>query len=418
MPKPVPGKNYTVADETTLSQIAARAYGDSVFWPRIFNANQFTLKSTDPDSVSRGEILIIPVLSERELIRSSIVQSSISGKDKDDLTIIVNGREIKTVGARILRTMDTASDAWKATVQWEPGIDTSLDSRLKPYAYPLAQAYIGNELLVSGLLYNTKPQLTNSGSRNEIEGFSFTADAVDSTLKPPYEKNNVDFRQRAEELIKPLGINVIFDDGVDPGGAFDRITAREGDTLFQHLLSLAVQRNFLLSSTPSGDLLVTVAKITKPVATLEEGLGHILDFNATFDGRKRFNVYRALGKSPKGNKIGIAKDNKVPRSRFVTFNANETIDGDIQKVADWRRSKQLADALTISLPVSGWYDPNGNLWRENTMVEVISPTLGIEKGFTFLIKQVEYVQENSGKTATLNIVPPQVYTGETIIEPW
>lgn len=418
MPKPIPGKNYTVADETTLSQVAARAYGDSVFWPRIFNANQFTLKSTDPDSVTKGEILIIPVLSERELIRSSVVQSSISGKDKNDLTIIVNGREIKTVGARILRTMDTASDAWKATVIWEPGVDPSLDSRLKPYAYPLAQAYIGNELLVSGLLYNTKPSLTNSGSQNEIEGFSFTVDAVDSTLKPPYEKNNVDFRQRAEELIKPLGINVVFDDGVEPGGVFDRITAREGDTIFQHLLGLAKQRSFLLSSTPIGDLLVTVAKITKPVATLEEGKGNILEFSATFDGRKRFNIYRALGKSPKGNKVGIAKDGKVPRSRFVTFNANETIDGDIQGAADWRRSKQLADALTIPLPVPGWYDPDGNLWRENTMVEVVSPTLGIEKGFTFLIKQVEYIEENSGRTAVLSILPPQVYTGKAIIEPW
>ena len=418
MPKPIPGKNYTVTDETTLSQVAARAYGDSVFWPRIFQSNQFTLKSTDPDSVSRGEVLIVPVLSEREFIKSSVVQSSISGKEKDDLTIIINGREIKTIGARILRTMNTASDAWKATVEWEPGVDASLDARLKPYAYPLAQAYIGNELLVSGLLYITKPQLTNSGSQNEIEGFSFTADAIDSTLKPPYEKNNVNFQQRAEELIKPLGINVVFDDGVDPGGIFDRITAREGDTIFQHLLGLATQRNFLLSSTPSGDFLVTVAKITKPVATLEEGLGNILNFNASFDGRKRFNVYRALGKSPKGNKVGISKDSKVPRSRFVTFNANETIDGDIQRVADWRRSKQLADALTIPLTVSGWYDPSGNLWRENTMVEIISPTLGVEKGFTFLIKQVEYVEENSGLTAILSIVPPQVYTGEAIIEPW
>ena len=418
MPKPIPGKNYTVTDETTLSQIAARAYGDSVFWPRIFKANQFALKSTDPDSISRGEILIIPVLSERELIRSSVVQSSISGKEKDDLTIIVNGREIKTIGARILRTMNTASDAWKATVKWDPGADASLDARLKPYAYPLAQAYIGNELMVSGLLYNTKPQLTNAGSQNEIEGFSFTADAIDSTLKPPYEKSNINLKQRAEELIKPLGINVVFDEGVDPGGVFDRITAREGDTIFQHLLSLATQRNLLISSTPVGDFLFTKTKITKPVATLEEGSGNILDFSAEFNGRKRFNIYRALGKSPKGNKIGISKDNKVPRARFVTFSANETIDGDIQRVADWRRSKQLADALTIPLPVSGWYNSSGKLWRENTMVEVVSPTLGIEKGFTFLINQVEYVQENSGRTAILSIVPPQVYSGETIIEPW
>ena len=418
MPKPIPGKSYTVSDETTLSQVAARAYGDTVFWPRIFNANQFNIKSTDPDSVSRGEVLVIPVLSERELIRTSVVQSSISGKQKNDLTIMINGLEIKTSGARILRTMDTAADSFKAIVEWVPGENPAIDARLKQYAYPLAQAYIGGELLVSGLLYNTNPQLNNGGSKNEIECFSFTADAIDSTLKPPYEKSNITLKQRAEELIKPLGISVVFDTGVDQGGSFDRITARQGDTIFNHIAQLAAQRNLLVSSTPPGDLLLTKTKFSKPVALLEEGKGNILDFKAKFDGRDRFNVYRALGKSPKGNKVGIAKDSRVPRSRFMTFDANESIDGDIQKVAEWKRSKQLAKALTIPLPVSGWHDPDGNLWRENTMVDVISPTLGIEKAFTFLIKQVEYIEENSGDTSVLQIVPPQVYTGETIIEPW
>ena len=31
---------------------------------------------------------------------------------------------------------------------------------------------------------------------------------------------------------------------------------------------------------------------------------------------------------------------------------------------------------------------------------------------------VEYIEENSGRTAVLSIVPPQVYTGKAVIEPW
>ena len=109
---------------------------------------------------------------------------------------------------------------------------------------------------------------------------------------------------------------------------------------------------------------------------------------------------------------------KVPRSRFLTFQVNETIDGDIEQAAKWRRSKQLANALTIPFPVSSWFSNEGILWEENTLIEVVSPTLSIANGFTFLIKSVEYDDSTSGKTAILGLVPPQVYSGEDLIDPW
>jgi hypothetical protein len=42
----------------------------------------------------------------------------------------------------------------------------------------------------------------------------------------------------------------------------------------------------------------------------------------------------------------------------------------------------------------------------------------IPDGFTFLIKSVEYIFEPDGKKSVLNLVPPQVYTGEPLEEPW
>ena len=199
---------------------------------------------------------------------------------------------------------------------------------------------------------------------------------------------------------------------------FDRVTSDENDTIFQHLAGLAMQRSALISSTVNGDLLITRASNGRPVATLEEGSQGAISMTARFDGRKRFNVYRAIGDSPLGNKVGLAKDNVVPRSRFLTFQANETISGDIDKAAQWRRSKQLADALTIPFPTDSWYRPDGKLWRENTIVTVISPTIHVPGGFNFLIRSVEYIDDTAGKTAVLNLVPPQVYTGEELKEPW
>ena len=416
MPKPIPGKQYTIEDENSLSQVSARAYGDGKYWTRIFAANQSTLKSGDPDLIFPGEIIFIPLLSERELLKTQISDVSLTGKDPDAMTLVLDGLEVPLTAGKVLRTMDTVADGWSGSLAWIPGDDPELDKRLLPYAYTPAAMYLGGQLIVNGLLYTPETIVSKSGTVINLEGASFTADMFDSTLKPPYEKNNFTLKQRAIEIAQLFGISAIFE--ADTGGAFDRITATEGDTYFSHLNNLSRQRSVLLTSTIHGDLLITVAASGAPVATLEEGKQPLQDFRAKFDGRKRFNSYRAVGKSPAGNHVGIAKDDAVPRSRFLTFSSDETTEGEIQKAADWRRSKQLADALTIPLPVSSWYDPNGELWRENTIVNFRSPALHVPDGFDFLIRAVQYDFSGSGTPAILSIVPPQVYTGEPLEDPW
>lgn len=414
--KPIPGRKYTIQDENSLSQVAARAYGDFTLWPRIWAANQSQLKSGDPNLIFPGEVIIIPLLPERESVKSSTAEQSLPGKEKDEVTILLDGLEVKSRATKIIRAMDAGASGCSAVIPWTQGDDPELDKRLLPYAYTPAAVYIGGNLKISGLVYIVKPSKTKDGVVKNIQIFSFTADIVDSTLKPPYEKNNVTLKQRAEELVKPFGIDVIFND--DPGGAFGRVTAKEGDTVFGHLASLAPQRSLLIGDTVDGNLSFARAASGKPVATLEEDMQGAQSFEATFDGRKRFNIYRAVGQSPSGSKVGIAKDSKVPRSRFITFQVNETINGDIEQAAKWRRSKQLANALTIPFPVSSWFSKEGILWEENTLVEVVSPTLSIANGFTFLLKSVEYNDSTSGKTAILGLVPPQVYSGEDLIDPW
>jgi len=114
--------------------------------------------------------------------------------------------------------------------------------------------------------------------------------------------------------------------------------------------------------------LFTVANTTgATLGTIDEGsFSTAEEFIAEFDGRMRFSTYRAISQSPKSNaKIAVAKDPNVPRSRFLTFSAQDTTSGDIKKAVEWRRSKQLAEALTISIPVEGWTAPNGEIWQEN-----------------------------------------------------
>jgi len=132
-------------------------------------------------------------------------------------------------------------------------------------------------------------------------------------------------------------------------------------------------------------------------------------------------MYRALASSSRSRRAGsagVVRDPVVTAPRVLTFKADDNLPGEAPNAAVWRKNKSAADSMNISFPVTSWYAPNGKLWEPNTTVTVISPTIGLKGGFTFLITQVEYNFSASGANATLQLKPPTTYTTGEVIEPW
>jgi prophage tail gpP-like protein len=327
--------------------------------------------------------------------------------------------------------MDTCADAWIGRFAWDPGADPLLDIATRPYSYAPAAAYIGNELLVNGRLYNVEPELTDQGRVKTVTGFSYTVDAVDSHVRPPYERSNVTLEKIANDMCKALSIQAIFE--VETGGKFARTTGHESDSIFVHLSKLATERGILITCTPTGNMLFWRAKTdSKPVGTLEEGKQGVIEWKGQFDGRKRFHAYHCItagmkvGAVPGWGKPGTVKkgpstiteiDPGVPLSRFLSFRADDTTPGNILDAARWRKNRQIIDALTQTLPVTGWYAPNGKLWEPNTTVTVVSATLGVPRGYDFLIRAVEFMLEER-REAVLHLIPPAAYTGKDLSDIW
>jgi len=401
---------YTVQSGDTLSGIALKEYGDASYYPRIQAANP---SITDPDSIIVGQVINLPDLAEREALKTELAALTV---DSDGITILVDSVRVPHVSARIIRTMDTCGDGWSALLPLD--LDSEIATKLAPYSYPKASAYIAGDLAVNGVLYRVSPALSDTQRTASIEGNSFTVDIVDSTVQTPYQRSDITLEQLAEELVAAVGINASAD--FDTGGIFERTTADEQETIFDHLLTYAQQRGGLVSNTVNGDLLITRANTEgEPVGSLVEGENFVTAWGADYDGRQRFNTYTALGQSPLSNKnVSPAIDSRVPRSRFLTFTADDSTDGNISEASIWRRNSQIAKAMAISIPVRGWYGPAGNLWEPNTIVTVTSPTLFIPDGFDFLIRAVEYVETETQRTAVLSLIPPQTYTTEDIEEPW
>lgn len=433
--RPIVGKVYTRnGEDGDLEEVSTQAYGSTSGTPMLLAANA---RPTGATKIRKGEKIIIPGRRPAPVL---------TGKSPDDLTVIVDGVALPMLSCRIIRTMDTCADAWVGRIAWTPGADPRVDAATKPYGYQSCAAYIGNELQIAGCLYVVSPSLDEHGRIVDLTGYSYTADAIDSHVLPPLERSGVTLKQVAEApgMAPALGLDVHFDGGDWYRGAFSKVCANEGETIFGFLSRLAAQKGGLLSNTRHGDMLFLRANTSQhPVGTLEEGKPPVLEWRAHYDGRKRFYAYRCITAGVKGRAkpqamllasnapvtTGAAPkvkaptvidyDYGVPRSRFQTFFADDVTPGNVANAARWKRNKQFADALTQQVPVSGWYAPNGKLWDVNTLVTVISPTLHVPDGFTFLIRSVEFeYTAKHGRTTTLHIIPPQAYTGKEIGDVW
>lgn len=434
---PVAGKRYRVKAGDRFSFLAGAVYGNPAKKELIVQANPFVIgrpiSLEDLPTIYAGNILQIPYDAPIERFKRT-TKLKLLNKKRDDFTLLIEGRELIVESGRVVRTMDTLSDAWTATIAWTPFADPELDRITAPSSYSEASVYLGSDLMVNGQFFTPTRRL---GARQEqtLEGFSFTINAVDSTIRPPYEKNNIDLKQRALDMMTPLEVNVSVDSGVSIGGPFDRVSPEPTDLIGNHLTKLASQRGLLLTSDQLGDLLITEAKTGgSSVDTIEEGFPGASEYVVRFDGRKRFQTYRAIGQTAKkrrrskteskaspigNNKSGIVKDDVISVPRFLTFRADEASSANIEDAAIWKRNKAIVDSLTLPFPVPSWYNSKGKLWRENTLVTVVSPTIGTGfEGATLLIRQVEYIYDKGGTTAVLSLIPPEAYTKQIVQEPW
>lgn len=422
--RPIPGRQYVVNQDGDLDEMATQAYGDPGGSAKIWGAN----RPRKSKSVKRGEVFIIPGEKPAD---------QLTGKAPEDFTVIIGGVEVPIMSGRIVRTMDTGADGWSGKIAWEPGQYREIDRVTRPYGYERTAAYLGNELQVAGCLYTVSPEMDHSGLSKELIGYSFTVDAIDSSMLPPYQSENITLKQLANELCGPLGIKAVFE--ADFGGAFTRTCADEGEKIFEHLAKLAAQRGGLVSNTRQGDMLFHRAKTEQvPVGTLEESQPLVMGWKAVYDGRKRYHAYKCItqglkgrstapeiwGSTPTGPAVKrsppsvTALDTGCPRPRWLTFKADDVTQGNVKNAANWKRNRHFIDALTLPFPVSSWYAPNGKLWDTNTLVTIVSRTLGVPRGFTFLIRHVEFEFDHKGRTAMLYVVPPEAYSGKDIGEIW
>jgi len=404
-----------------MYDIATRAYGDPTKWPIIWKANSKTMRSTDPNLIYPGEVIFIPPDPTKQAVVQQAQANRYAKKPLLSATMVLDGLEVPVLNARLNRSVDTMADSFVCEIPWTSGLDAELDKRVAPFSYAPCQVYLGPNLALTGRVYNITAEKTDSGIRKTLECFTKTVDLIDSTVPPPYFYQAAYFDSIVKSVLPPFGLSASFPQG--RGAYFEfGVEAKSSETAAKFLNRLAFQSGQIMANDVYGNLVFNTAKalsLLPPVGTLNESEPWGQNLKINFEGRTRFNVYKALGWEGDGAPvISIAKDPVVPVSRFVTFVVDDNDPGNTKTTAAWKRSKQLIKTLTIPIPLAGWYNPQGNLWAPGQMVNVISATLHCPNGFPFMIRETEHTMEDGGFACTLHLVPAQALTGEDLKEPW
>jgi prophage tail gpP-like protein len=336
-----------------------------------------------------------------------------------DFRLIVGGCNINVDTFRANRSIDSMSDVFTATFAWTPGLDPLIDQALKLYSYSPFTLELFGELIQKGEVTDITNGLIAEGGRTKtIVGYSSTIVLVDSQLP-------LDMRQWSGAYMADIATQIAGKFGLTSsvatgarGTLFDIIDHNITETAGKFIDRIAFQSSLLATNDRNGQLIFYDAKTLgrmPTVGTIREGIEISQEFSITGSGRERWGMYIAVGESGDADDIqSTALDSAVTTRRLNIFTADDIPLGSAASIAKWKRSKQITKALSISLPLTGWKNPQGDVWRPGMMVTVVSDTLELGNGFTFLVRETEHVFDSQGERCTLKVVPYQAYTGDDI----
>jgi prophage tail gpP-like protein len=339
-------------------------------------------------------------------------------RDQNLIRVIIDGKELSNFreGVTIDMGADQIADGFSITCPWDAS-DATMRRLFRPFGYQPVQIYLGDDIMLNGMVDKVSPGLSGSETTITIEGRSKTGILCDCSSDGETESTGLSLAAAARKLARPLGVEI----RADADAQIIEARAEYGQTVADYLNSLATPRNMLLNSSFDGKLVISSGKshLTKaPTADLEEGLRPLLSAGAAFDSSKRFSAYRVATQfAGTEDIVGEVLDSGVLvfRPHFVA--AKET-DTDPTNTAARARAEALAQSMPISVSVDGWRRPDGGRWAERQVINLKAPSAMIYDKTAFLINHATMtLSAGDGLTTALSLVPRELYAGVQPKEP-
>ncbi len=391
----------------TFDLIARRVYGDDQLAGLVASANPGAVEPFEA-----GVILKVPQVAAEP-------QQSSPSDDPDEVAVRINGTRFRYwTDVSITRSIDAVSTLSLGA----PFSKDDLDFRamFRPFSYALVEVTVGGAPLFTGTMLQVNPRTEEGGRTVSVDCYAVPGVLGDCTAPAsmyPLEWDGSGLRAIAEALTAPFGIAVSFGEGADEGAVFERVALKPGELVLPFLIKLAQQRGLLVGSTATGALLFTAATTPgNPVASLTEGAAPLLGVTPSFDSQAYFSDITGIEPvfvGLKGSQATRKNTHLSDTLRPYTFEAPDTLDADVGAAVEAKLGRMFAGAVSYSVPVATWRDPDGKLWEENTTLRLTAPGAMVYKEYEFLIRDVSLgVSASDGRVAQLTLTLPGAFRSE------
>ncbi len=290
--------------------------------------------------------------------------------------------------------------------------------------YQLARLYFNDQLLLTGFILS---QAFNSSAKKDLVsfgGYSVPGVLEDSQIPLsayPLQNDGLSLRQITEKILRPFQIIMDVDDDPVINSGMDRIydktTANATETVKDYLVSLASQRNIVISHTPRGHLLFTRAKTDQePILHFEKGVIGTT-YSLSFNGQTMHSPITVIKQADAdgGNASEYTLKNPYVPESTTAFRPKvvEQSSGDDNDTRSAAENVLFAELKGIQLKITTdrWV-VNNKFITPNNVITITDPELFLYEKTKFFIESVEYTANSTGEIATLTCVLPEVYVGD------
>jgi len=410
--------SYISVVDDTFEIISRKEFGTEILASVIRSANPGIF-----EPISVGTFLVIPLanLKTFELAFENV-------DTENEIQILIRGKRFRFWNKV---TLDEKIDSI-ATVELDAPFDPDIEifkESFRPFKYDDMEIKLNGDTIFVGTMVSVVPRLEANSRMVNVQGYALPGvlnDCMAPSSLAPLEFLDQNLTSIAKTVCDPFGIRVRIEGS--SGAVFEKVALKPTQKIFSFLSDLASQRNFVITSTPSGDLLFhrDSEKTGTPRALLSQGSEPLMSVQANFKSQDYFASVTGIQTPPIFDFLGTLEPFTQRNKRlegvtrpfvFIVKDADNI--AELKEGVGVRIGRMFANAASYSITVSTWRDSKNRLWRPNTTIKLIAPGAMIYTSYEFIIRRIKFIRDNNRFTADLNLITPGSLSGKVPEDlPW